>query len=184
MSGTRTPANAMSDQTPPGLLAELAGLTAEEVRPYQHGQTHEVVFKTGPMAGKTATVGTWIEVLQPGNGAEIMAEYRGEPVAGRAAITHNRLGKGRVFYMGVYLPAPALREFLRDCLPEFPVKHIPDGLEVTVRRDGQRRLLFLINHSGDRRDLMLPGQFTDLLSGEPVGPKVALAKNGVLVLRV
>ena len=108
----------------------------------------------------------------------------GEPVIGRTAITCNHLGKGRVFYLGAYLPAWALRDFLRDCLPEFPVKHIPDGVEVTVRRGGNRRLLFLINHSGDRRDVMLPGQFTDVLSGEPVGPKVALPKNGVLALRV
>jgi beta-galactosidase len=185
MAGTRTPANAMSDQTRPGLLAPMAGLTIEEVRPYQHGQTHELVFKTGPMAGKTATVGTWVEVLEPGGGVEIVAEYAGgEPVAGRAAIACNRLGKGRVFYLGVYLPAPALREFLGDILPEFPVKHIPDGVEVTVRRGAQRRLLFLINHSVDRKDVMLPGQFTDVLSGESIGPKVALAKNGVLVLRV
>lgn len=74
---------------------------------------------------------------------------RNEPVAGRAAITCHRLGKGRVYYLGVYLPAPALRDFLRDCLPEFPIRHIPDGVEVTVRRGAKGRLLFLINHRGN-----------------------------------
>lgn len=184
MSGTRTPTNAMSDQTRPGLLAGLAGLTISEVRPYQHGQNHELRFKTGRMAGRPAAAGAWIEVLHPDEGVETVAEYGGEPVEGRPAITCNRLGQGRVFYMGVYLDPPVLREVLRDALPEFPVKDIPDGVEMTLRRAENQSLLFVINHSGERQKIALPGAYAELLSGRTMGPKLALARNGVMVLRM
>jgi beta-galactosidase len=181
-SGARTPTNAMSDKTRPGLLAGLAGVTVEEVRPYHHGQTNEIGFARGRLAGQTSAVGTWVEILHRSS-AEAVAEYRDEPLAGKAAITCNAVGQGKVYYLGVYLPANPLKEFLADLLPEFPVKDIPEGVEVTQRRSAQKRLVFLINNTRDRQSLTLPGQFRDLLSGETVGPQVVLAKNGVLILK-
>jgi hypothetical protein len=43
--------------------------------------------------------------------------------------------------------------------------------------------VFVVNNTRDRQNLTLPGQFPELLSGETVGPKVALARNGVLILK-
>lgn len=182
-SGTRTPTNLMTDRTRPGLLAPLAGVTVEECRSYHHGQTHEISFARGGLIAQTCTVGLWVEILQATT-AEPVAEYRGEPYTGRPAITCNAVGKGRVFYMGVYLPRPVLEAFLHDILPDFPVKDIPEGVEVTLRKGPDRRLLFVLNNTRERQQVTLPAAYPDVLSGETVGPAVTLARNGVLVLRV
>ncbi|MCX5759014.1 MAG: beta-galactosidase trimerization domain-containing protein, partial [Candidatus Hydrogenedentes bacterium] len=181
-SGVRTPANAMWDRTRPGPLAPLVGATVDEVRPYYHGQTNEIAFTQGGMAGQTCSVGLWVEILQP-SGAETIAEYRDEAFVSKPAITCNSIGKGKVYYLGVFLPERILKAFLGGVLPEFPMKDIPEGVEVTMRRGKQGRFVFVLNNTRERQALTLPGQYRDLLSGETVGPKVALARNGVLILK-
>jgi beta-galactosidase len=182
-SGTRTTDNHMSEKTRPGLLAGLAGVTVEEVRPYYHGQTNEIAFTTGRLASQTCSVGTWVEVLQCAS-AQAVAEFRDEAFAGKPAITCNAVGQGKVYYLGVYPPTAALKEFLGDLLPDVPVKDIPEGVEVVQRVGNQTRLVFLINNTRERQSVSLPGQYRDILSGEVVGPKVIIAGNGVLVLKV
>lgn len=181
-SGSRTPDNQMTDKTLPGLLATMAGITIEEVRAYHHGQENEIGFARGPLVAQTCTVGRWVEILQCKT-AEAIAEYRDEAFTGKTAISRNAHGKGSVYYLGVYLPASVLREFVGALTPEFPVKDIPEGVEVTLRRNGQKRLVFVINNTSERQSVALPGQFPELLSGETVGPKVAVAGNGVLILK-
>ncbi len=181
-SGARTPDNHMSDKTRPGLLAGLAGINVEEVRPYHHGQTNEIAFTQGKLASRTCSVGTWVEVLHCAS-AQPVAEHRTEAFAGKPAITCNASGKGKVYYLGVYPPADVLKEFFSDILPEYPVKDIPEGVEIVQRKGDQKRVVFVINNTKERQSVSLPGQFRDLLSGETVGPKVVLAQNGVLLLK-
>jgi beta-galactosidase len=172
----------MSDKTRPGLLAGLAGINVEEVRPYHHGQTNEIAFTQGKLASRTCSVGTLVEVLHCAS-AQPVAEHRTEAFAGKPAIACNACGKGKVYYLGVYPPAGVLKEFLGDILPEYPVKDIPEGVEIVQRKGDQKRLVFVINNTNERQSVSLPGQFRDLLSGETVGPKVILAQNGVLLLK-
>jgi len=181
-SGTRTPTNAMTDKTLPGLLAELVGIAVEEVRPYFHGQTHQIQFRQGSLDGQTCAVSVWIELLRCTT-AQPLAEYVDGAAQSRPAITCNSRGKGSVYYLGVFLARDVLERFIAGLLPEFAVKDIPDGVEVSQRRGPQGRLVFLINHTRERKSLTLPGQYPELLSGETVGPKIAISANGVLVLK-
>jgi beta-galactosidase len=182
-SGARTGTNKMNDKTRPGLLAELCGMTVEEVRPYHHGQTSEIAFVAEALSGQTCTAGLWVEILQAATATPI-AEYRDEAFAGKPAITVNTVGKGKAYYMGAYLPPANLKAFLGTILPDFPIKNIPDGIEITQRKGNQKRFVFVINNSGQRQELTLPAPMRDLLSGENVGPKDTIAKNGVLILKV
>ncbi|HOZ46979.1 MAG TPA: beta-galactosidase [Candidatus Hydrogenedentes bacterium] len=181
-SGARTPTNAMLDMPRPGLLADLAGLTVEEIRPYHHGQQDTIRFVQGPLKDETCAVGSWVEWLEC-DGADVFAEYTNGIGASKPAIACNTLGQGRVLYLGVMLPRDVLARFLADILPDFPIKGIPEGVEVTRRRADDGRLIFLINHTAHRKRLVLPGRFPELLTGERVGPKVTIGANGVLVLQ-
>jgi beta-galactosidase len=181
-SGTRTPTNSMSDKPRPGLLAELTGVTVEEVRPYHGGRTGDIAFVRGLLIAQSCSVGTWVEVLRCAS-ARPVAEHRDTSLAGLPAITVNDYGEGCVYYMGVYLPWPFLEKFLADLLPEFAVKEIPEGVEITQRKSDQARYVFIINHGREARSVTLPGQAQDVLSGETVGPKVKISANGVLILK-
>ncbi|MBI4556814.1 MAG: beta-galactosidase [Candidatus Hydrogenedentes bacterium] len=182
-AGACTPANAMTHRTRPGLLTDLVGATVEDVRAYHRGQTQEITFARGGLIAQTCTVGQWIEMLKC-TSAEAVAEYRTEPFAGKPAIVRREHGLGEVHYLGVYLPTESLEKFLSYLLPEYPVKSIPDGVEITQRKGDAGRIVFIINHRAERQTLELPGKMQDLLTEEIVGPQVKVASHGVLILRV
>ena len=181
-SGIRTPENAIRPMPRPGLLAPLAGLTIEEVRPYHRGQTHTVSFLSGPLTGRHWPIGTWAEILDPG-AAEVIAEYTDGSLAHRPAITRHDLGQGQAFYIGVYLPAEGLEPFLAALLPDPFIHPFPKTIEVTQREGESGRFIFLINHGPARETLKLPAACLDLLTGRTLGPELALAPNEVRVLK-
>jgi beta-galactosidase len=65
-----------------------------------------------------------------------------------------------------------------------PVLRTPAGVEAAERRDGQRRILFLLNHGDRPRRVRLgPARFTDLHgNGRALRGSVTLPPLGVLVL--
>jgi beta-galactosidase len=65
-----------------------------------------------------------------------------------------------------------------------PVLRTPSGVEAIERRAGDRRLLFLLNHTDRPRRVRLgPGMFTDPLESGPSLPGgVALPPLGVRVI--
>jgi beta-galactosidase len=181
-SGARNFNNTLLDTPRPGPLAKLAGVTVEEVRVYHHGQTSEITFARGPLIAEICKVGGWSEVLRCSS-AESIAEYRDGAIAGKTAISRNAVGNGQVYYLGVNPPREILERIVDDFLPELPIKNVPPSVEVTQRKGPAGRFVFILNHSGERQTISLPGQIMDLLTEEKVGPEITLSANGVLILR-
>jgi beta-galactosidase len=180
-SGSREISNARMSIPLPGLLAPLAGATIDELI-IGHGPAAEISFARGSLIAQKCTVAHWMEILELID-AESWAEYLDGRLKGKCAISRRSVGKGQVIYMGVHLPFETLRAFIGEYLPDFPMKEIPEGVEVIQRKGEKGRLIFVLNHSGERQNLKLPGQFPDLLTGEIVGPGVTISANGILVLK-
>jgi beta-galactosidase len=181
-SGTRTSAGAMTPLSPPGHLEALIGATVDEGYPLPDGDELQVSFARGEFIAEVCGVTSWAEVLKP-SAAEIIAEIRRGQATGKPVITRNARGNGSVYYIGAYLPEDMLNRFLASVLPEFPIRDIPDGLEVMVRRSDRGQYFFLINHSDDTLTVMIPKKYRDLLSDERVGPKLKVSPNGVVILK-
>jgi beta-galactosidase len=181
-SGERTWSNLITPDPRPGLLRKLAGVRVTEydmVTPPRRGQIE--MADTGRLYDAFG----WSDVLAP-EGARTVAAYAADFYAGRPAATVNRVGKGRVYYVGTSAEgafyddlAARLAEELR--LPMLPA--LPADCEVLERRGNGRRLLFALNHSGDPRTVDVAARGRDLLSGKTVGPKVDLRPYGVRVIR-
>ncbi|TKB35709.1 MAG: beta-galactosidase, partial [Mesorhizobium sp.] len=80
---------------------------------------------------------------------EIVGVWSNRYAAGTPAITSRAVGKGRVLYVGTYLTPEltaqlATRTFV-DANVEPLVPDLPDGVEVTMRQNDERRLLFVQN---------------------------------------
>ena len=58
-----------------------------------------------------------------------------------------------------------------------------DGVEAVERWKDGKRLLFLLNHADDTRDVILARQMTDLLTGKVMEGQVALEPKAVMILR-
>ena len=60
---------------------------------------------------------------------------------------------------------------------------VPQGVEVTERWQGDRRLLFVLNHSAQAQEINLNADYSDLLSGEAsLRGAVQIGAREVLIL--
>jgi beta-galactosidase len=133
----------------------------------------------------------WAELLQPVNDATaVIAKYK--PSAGSAgwlddqpAILTRQVGKGRITYVGFWPDAATLSALTAGWVKDAGVApllpDVPEGVEVCERAGNGRRVLVLINHSTETKQVALPAAMTDLLKGASVS-SVDLEKYGVAVL--
>ena len=79
---------------------------------------------------------SWGEILIPHSGTETWATFSGDFYSGKAAVTHRRLGKGTVTYIGVDSRSGALEKELLLKLygqMKIPVENYPPGVTVEYR---------------------------------------------------
>ncbi len=198
-SGVKDEANAVVDRRPPGPLAELCGAEVEDYDSLAPDVSNALEFTLPDLAVLgPLSVSSWCDVLKP-NGATVVAHYTRDYYAGKPAITLNEYeqpegqepsedlwrSEGWVVYVGT-IGTEHLYRVLVDWLLELsgvrPILDAPEGIEVTVRQKDDQRLLFLLNHAENDRDILLPRPMTDLLSGRSVERMVSLEPNEVMIL--
>ena len=80
-----------------------------------YSQKQNVKF-SGLLAGPNAECHIWADILEPRQ-AEVLATYTGGNYEGKAAITSNKLGKGKAIYVGPRLEPRDLGRVLLALLP-------------------------------------------------------------------
>ena len=103
-------------------------------------------------------------------------------------MTRNRFGKGTGWYVGTVVEQTQFYDgliaaLLKDASIRPPL-HPPEGVEVSIRGNGDRRLLFLLNHTEEPRIVPLPSVMRDALSGAGTGRSLTLPRLGVAVLQM
>jgi beta-galactosidase len=120
--------------------------------------------------------------------AEVLGVYRDDFYAGRPALTVNRLGQGRAYYLATRAVDPFYRDYYRELAREAGVEPLlpalPEGVNVQARSDGAVEYLFLMNFTGATREVTLDQrQYRDVESGEALaGTKLELTAYGVRIL--
>ena len=200
-SGVKDESNAVVSEYLPGLLAELAGAHVEEYDSLPEGLSVGLdVDLPGLERALSLTIGeqfawilpcdplcatSWCDILAS-DGAQVVAHYCEEHYAGKPAITLNSYGKGKVVYIGVLGPAAlfdALAPWLLALAGVQPVLRVPAGVEVTERWQGDRCLLFVLNHTGQEKEITLDRAYHNLLDGDRVvGGQVKLPAREVMIL--
>jgi beta-galactosidase len=175
--------NSQIVRTPlPGLLRDVMGVTVKDYVPI-YSEKIGVKFSS-QLAGPDAECELWADLLQPAS-ASVLATYTGT-YAGEAAITVNSFGKGKAIYLGADLDPASLASVLGTLLGTAGIKSpfgVPRGVEITVRTSGDRRWIFLLNHTQESQEVGLPGRFADLLTGTAHAEKASLRPYDVLVLK-
>jgi beta-galactosidase len=131
------------------------------------------------------TAAVWADVLEP-KGAEKVAWYTADYYAGKAAVTRNAFGQGKVIYLGAMGDAAyyaAVARWLSAMAGVTPLLETPAGVEVSERWSEQGRLLFLLNHTDVTQSVDVGSGFQDLLQGEAtVSGEICLPAKDVRIL--
>jgi len=173
----------------PGPLRKLLGVWVEEMDVLYDDEHNSVVPVEGNALGLSA--GYRAEVfcdLLHAESADVLATYGQEFYAGLPALTVNRSGAGRAYYIasrneddflsafyGRLIEAQGLRRVMKARLPE--------GVTAQLRSDGERQFVFLLNFKPAACWIDLAGEeFADFLTGRAVEGGIDLSGYGSLVL--
>ncbi len=189
-SGVKEWDNSVTMLPLPGRLRELAGI---EIAEYEPLLPTDPELKEGalPLAGAAAPFGghssagtIWADILEP-KGAEVLARYGAKFYSGKAAVTLNHFGKGRVVYLGTHL-AREFREKLSEWLLD---EHrivapfaLPDQVDFTIREKEGKKLFFVMNFGSSAESIRLPKSYHDVLGNRQVSGSVAIPPHDLLIL--
>jgi beta-galactosidase len=186
-SGMKNEYDGLWPQRQPGPLEELLGGRVEEFYALEQPVTTTPVVDGGA-EGKGDV---WAELLQPLDDATaVTAKYKPSPgsagwLDGQPAMLTRHVGNGRITYVGFWPDAATLAAltagWLKDAEVAPLVPNVPEGVEVCERAGEGRRVLVLINHSAEAKQVALPAAMTDLLKGGSTS-SVELEKYGVAVV--
>jgi beta-galactosidase len=183
-TGVKDDNNVVVNQPLPGLLAKVCGVEVEEYDAIRADISQAVVFETNGLQGQLLPVSTWCDILSP-TGAEVLARYAREYYAGQPAITRHLFGRGQAIYVGAFGEEAFYSAILGWVMQEIGLKNViqvPAGVEMAERWQGEVRLIFLLNHSGEVQQVEVGEGFESLLGGPLVSGGIALPPQEVAIL--
>lgn len=185
-SGVKNEANAVVNTPLPGLLADVCGMEVDEYEALPPDVNVPLSLELSGLTADTQTAHAWLwcDILTPST-AKTVARYQGEYYTGRTAITLNHFRQGQVLYVGT-IGNEALHDtivgWLVNAASISPALTAPVGVEAVERWKDGHRLLFLLNHADQARDIVLPEPLTNLLTGEVVNQRATLEPKGIMIL--
>ncbi|HOX37514.1 MAG TPA: beta-galactosidase [Candidatus Brocadiia bacterium] len=175
---------------PGGGLRKVLGIWDEETDATHPEERNCVRFGKGPADGmKEEYEARELFALIHAEGAKVLATYGRDFYAGRPAVTVNKYGKGRAYYVASRNSNDFLCDFLGAVSREIGIRPIldgglPDGVSVQKRGDGEREFVFVMNFNAEQVKVALgDGEYHDVLAGGRAGECVELGGYGVGVYR-
>lgn len=151
-SGSRNEYNNIFTTTLPCAFAPLAGIEVEEFNALR-----KCAHIDGIVSSETRM---WCDIINPVS-AEVLCSYSDNYFKGRAAVTVNSFGKGKVYYVGCDLERDALQKLVRYISENAGIEIIdaPQGVEI-VKRDN---CTIVMNHNDFEAQTGITGK--SLMSG-------------------
>ncbi len=165
----------------PAAFRELLGLKVEEFVVYTETQGNHV----DAGGGHSFPCSTWCDVIRP-EGADVLASFQQDYFAGSPAITRNRHGRGTGYYLGTQLDSAGLGWLIESVCKQAGLQGVAEargGIEMTRRSDGSRTWLFVLNHSGEKKQIRVPEGSFDLVRGKKLKNSLLLAAGDVAVIQ-
>ena len=174
---------------PGGKLREVQGIWAEEIDVLYEGDTNTVVPTTDNGLGLKGeyTARDYCDLIHPET-AQVLATYKSDFYAGRAALTVNAYGEGSAYTISSNNDDRFLGDFYGALAKELDMlrsldAHLPHGVSAQLRTDGERPFIFLMNYNDAVRGIDLGNTvYTDLLTGETATGVIKLGVYDVKVL--
>jgi beta-galactosidase len=181
-SGTMDRNCHMRQATPPGPLSALAGITVEDWSTCDENESHAAKWGDAELR-----MVKFVERLRPTTAKALATWAGGDLLLGDApAVTINRVGKGRVVYVGGYLDrdgCAALLTKLCEIAGVAPLVDAPADVQAVARVGEKSRYLVLLNTAGQDRVVRGVPAGDDLLASRRVGGEMTLPPFGVAVVR-
>lgn len=162
-SGVKDSNNNCIQEQLPTVYSGLTGCHAGEYDPIGNDSV-QIKFSDG----KVFTGKQWCDVLIADT-AEVLAVYDSNFYKGSAAITENRFGNGRVYYIGTVGEKGLYRKIALKILEDSDISftdNLPDHVEITTREGEGTTARFIFNNSDITQTFMFDGREVSLMPFE------------------
>lgn len=163
----------------PGPLKETLGVWCEELDGLRPQDTNRVAWQ-----GREYVLHDFAEVIHA-RGAQVLGTYQEDFYAGQPALTCHSLGKGKAYYITARLGEDFQMDFAQHLLAEAGVSpvlpNLPRGVSATLRTDGHREYVFVMNDMPYEVQVDLGDGGVDMETGEVVAGVRTLPPRGSLV---
>jgi len=180
LSGYKDENNWDTQQTLPGLLRKMAGIDIHYFDP-QCSQEQEILG----FDGKRYPARVWFDIIKPSS-AKVLATYTKGFYAGKAAVTENVYGAGRVYYVGTETSSQDFyHQLLGSALDQAGIARGPfvtEGVQVAEREKADKKIIFLLNYTGESQKVPMGKALRDVLTGEMQPAEIPLAPYDVKIL--
>lgn len=171
----------------PGLLQEITGSDVRDFT-FESPAEEKVWAKLQGDKGEGAIeMPVFNDILEPLEGTEVLAVYGNSYYDGKAAVTENELGKGKVIHFGSTFSRDNLNwlfEYLGIKEPFANVIEAPETLEIVMREKDGKRYLFVLNFQAQDMEFILRKRVKLLYTGEEAEGKQKLPAYGTVVCEI
>jgi len=155
------------DTPRPGPLAEMAGVEVSDMSLLEDASA----LASDAIPGLHGATGTVLaDEIHPTT-ADVLATFDQGWRQGLPALTRNRWGKGRVYYLGTALQPQAMDALVAHLCAQAgvePVLPTPEGVRAYQRRGDHERMVFVLNFTQHAQTVSLPRPMKDALTGDTV----------------
>jgi beta-galactosidase len=179
-SGAKDENNNVVRSTLLPVIKRMLGIEIEEA----FALAPEVVNSITTVGGETFRSSRWVDLLQVDK-AEVIARYDSQWYKGYPAVTSNRYGKGKAYYIGTFTEDRFFESIVSKVLNETgvqPLLNTPEEVEVTVRTDGHKSVYFILNRASEPKEIVLSGTYRDVFKDEEVQGQLEVEPFGVIIL--
>jgi beta-galactosidase len=174
----------------PGPLRKTLGIWSEEIDSLHDHDSNRVVMSEGNSLGLGGayTARELCDLIHL-EGAEALAVYGEDFYAGRPALTVNRLGKGKAYYIASRNEAAFTNDLLAAVVAEAGIQRVldtelPHGVTAQLRTDGTTDYVFVSNFTSASATIELDGRgYSKLLTGEAVTGRLELDAYSISILK-
>lgn len=169
----------------PGNLMDVFGIRSEEVDALYDYEKNEVKLYKNNKSYKCTEICDLVHL----NEAEVLAEYNEDFYKGRPALTKNKFGKGKAYYICTRMEDDFNREFFKDLVDELEIERnlnidLPKGVTVSKRENNNNKYYFIQNYLNELKEINLNNYvLRDIVTEEEYSEKIELKPYQVLILQ-
>jgi beta-galactosidase len=176
----------------PGPLRSLLGIWMEETDVLHDHQEQTVIASEGSVLSGEYAARQFCDIIHPEGETKVLATYGSDFYAGSPAVTVNRYGAGRAFYVASRNDDRFSDDLLGGLAQELALATALPGVTLPAGVSAQRRVsadgtatVFLMNFNPEEVSVDLGGTaFVNATSGDAVPGTVTLPGYGAVVLAV
>ena len=175
---------------PGGKLAEVFGVWSEDLECLHNGEKNTArMIKSVDGLKDSYEIIEYCDLLHTKNDdVEVLAEFADDYYAGMPALTVNKYGKGKAYYMGFKNEGDFMADILGKLTDELGIKgaadiELPENAAITMRTDGENDYLFVQNYNSNDINITLDGEYFDMLEDKTVSGTLTIDKYGIRILK-